>query len=147
MSNPTNSAQPAAGQAPGAPDRAAPTPGAVALSSGPADYDVVETDFGRLIWRVSAALANSTTMTVGECVIEPGKANGRHYHPNCDEVLYVADGHIRHTADDLTVEMRTGDIISIPAGVVHNARNLADSDAHLFISFSSAHRESIGVDH
>ncbi len=117
-----------------------------AIVSRPDDYLVEEMPWGRLIWRVSAERGNSTTMTVGECIISPGQQNGRHLHPNCDEVLYVARGRIVHSADDERTEMNVGDIISIPTGVVHNARNIGDSDAHLLISFSSAFRQSEGAE-
>lgn len=117
-----------------------------ATVSRPDDYLVEEMPWGRLIWRVSAERGNSTTMTVGECIIFPGAQNGRHLHPNCDEVLYVASGSIVHSADEERTEMNAGDIISIPSGVVHNARNVGDTDAHLIISFSSAYRESVGAE-
>lgn len=117
-----------------------------AIVSRPADYLVEEMPWGRLIWRVSAERGNSQTMTVGECIIAPGQGNGRHVHPNCDEVLYVASGRIVHSADAERTEMQAGDIISIPSGVVHNARNVGDEDAHLYISFSSAYRQSEGAE-
>lgn len=117
-----------------------------AIVSRPADNLVEQMPWGRLIWRVSAERGNSTTMTVGECIIAPGEQNGRHRHPNCDEVLYVASGRIVHSAGDVLTEMSEGDIISIPSGVVHNARNIGETEAHLFISFSSAYRESEGAE-
>jgi len=117
-----------------------------AIVSRPTDNLVEDMPWGRLIWRVSAERGNSQTMTVGECIIFPGEQNGRHVHPNCDEVLYVASGRIVHSADDDLTDMQTGDIISIPSGVVHNARNVGDEDAHLLISFSSAYRESEGAE-
>lgn len=117
-----------------------------AIVSRPDDYLVEEMPWGRLIWRVSAERGNSTSMTVGECIIFPGQQNGRHVHPNCDEVLYVASGHIVHSADQERTEMTAGDIISIPSGVVHNARNIGDQDAHLYIAFSSAYRQSEGAE-
>ena len=83
-------------------------------------------------------------MTVGEAVIKPGQQNPRHYHPNCDEVLHVVRGRILHTMGSRQAEMSTGDTVSIPTGVHHNARNIGTEDAVLAISFSSAHREVIG---
>lgn len=105
---------------------------------------VEETDFGRLVWMVSGSLGNSTTMTVGRCHIEPGRANPRHYHPNCDEVLHVLSGTIAHTLDDDEFTMEAGDTVSIPAGTVHNARNIGSGPAVLAIAFSSAYREVVG---
>jgi len=114
---------------------------ALARSTG---HEVEETPWGRLVWMVAGRLGNSTTMTVGRCYIDPGQANPRHHHPNCDEVLHVLEGTIEHSAGDELVAMGPGDTISIPAGVVHNARNVGTEQAVFVISFSSAHREVVG---
>ena len=83
-------------------------------------------------------------MTVGRAVIRPGESNPRHYHPNCDEVLYVLKGHIRHTMGDRTVEMQEGvNTVTIPTGMLHNATNIGDGDAVLWVSFSSADRKVV----
>jgi quercetin dioxygenase-like cupin family protein len=85
-------------------------------------------------------------MTIGTCFIEPGMQNSRHFHPNCDEVLRVVRGTIVQTWDGSECEMHAGDVVSIPSGVVHNARNIGNETAELAISFSSAYRETIVVD-
>jgi quercetin dioxygenase-like cupin family protein len=102
--------------------------------------------WGWLEWYVSAAIGNSTTMTVGKCVLNPGQANGRHYHPNCDEILTVLKGRIINTWNDEERVMEEGGVISIPSGVWHSARNLGDTPAELAISFSSAYRETVGLE-
>lgn len=109
-----------------------------------ADHQVLEQPWGVLTWYVSRELKNSDTMTVGRAVVRPGQQNPRHYHPNCDEVLLVLQGHILHTMNAVTVEMRAGDVVSIPTGVMHNARNMGTEDAILMVSFSSADRLSVG---
>lgn len=109
-----------------------------------ADHTVEETDFGRLVWMVSGALGNSTTMTVGRCYIDVGKANPRHYHPNCDEVLHVLQGTIRHSCGDEVVTMTAGDTISIPTGEVHNAENIGDEPVICVIAFSTPDRQVVG---
>ena len=101
------------------------------------------TSWGKLVWQVSAAIGNSRTMTVGVCCLNPGCHNARHYHPNCDEVLVVKSGRIIHTLGEEEREMETGDVIVIPTGVMHNARNIGDEPAELSISFSSADRQTI----
>lgn len=115
-----------------------------AVVSTPADYELIELPWGEIEWYVSGPLQNSTTMTVGQATVFPGKANPVHFHPNCDEVLHVLSGRILHTMDDVTVEMSAGDTVSIPKGVRHNATNIGDEDAKLAISFSTAWREVVG---
>jgi quercetin dioxygenase-like cupin family protein len=102
--------------------------------------------WGHLEWSVSARIGNSETMTIGTCFIDAGNQNGRHYHPNCDEVLRVVRGRIIQSLDGIEVEMNEGDVVSIPSGVVHNARNIGAEEAELAISFSSAYRETVDVD-
>lgn len=108
-------------------------------------HEVQDTSWGKLVWQVSAERKNSDNLTVGICYINPGEENGRHFHPNCEEVLSVWRGHIVHTWEDQEVEMRQGDTITIPAGVVHNARNVGTEVAELGICFSSAFRETVAV--
>jgi quercetin dioxygenase-like cupin family protein len=110
----------------------------------PAEYDVEETPWGRLVWMVSGRRGNSTTMTVGKCFIRPGEANPRHYHPNCDEVLYVVRGTIEHSVGDEVTRMGPGDVVSIPSGELHNARNVGSDEAEFVISFSSPDRQTVG---
>jgi quercetin dioxygenase-like cupin family protein len=109
-------------------------------------YKEIPFEWGSLTWYVSKALGSSETLTVGRCVLKPGQANPRHYHPNCDEVLHVLQGRILHTMHDQEAPMSEGDTISIPLGVPHNARNIGETDAILLICFSSAERETIGED-
>ena len=110
----------------------------------PADALITEVfDWGTITWMVSGPLGNSSTMTVGRSDIFPGRQNTRHYHPNCDEVLHVIQGTIEHACDDDLIRMGPGDTISIPSGVVHNARNVGEDVAVLVIAYSSAMREAI----
>ncbi len=105
---------------------------------------VEEQEWGRLEWMVSGALGNSSTMTIGRCYIRPGLQNPRHYHPNCDEVLHVLQGSIEHSLDDRVFAMGAGDTVSIPAGMVHNARNVGTDEAIFVIAFSTPDREVVG---
>jgi len=109
-----------------------------------ADVLVEPQPWGRLEWMVSGALGNSDTLTVGKCFIEPGQQNPVHHHPNCDEVLSVISGRIRHRVGDEYVEMTAGDTISIPKGSVHNATNIGDEQCELLICFDTATREVVG---
>jgi len=112
-----------------------------ALVARAADNVVDEMPWGRLAWMVSGPIGNSTAMTVGRCHISPGQANPRHYHSNCDEIVQVLSGTIVHTLDDEEFTMSVGDTVSIPAGTVHNARNIGEEPAVLALAFSSAYRE------
>lgn len=107
---------------------------------------VVSMPSGELRWYTSAELGNTRTMTTGVAIMKPGKSNPRHFHPNCDEILHVVSGRIRHTMNEVSTELEAGDTVSIPQGVLHNATNVGTEDAVLSISFSTAYREAVGYD-
>jgi quercetin dioxygenase-like cupin family protein len=107
----------------------------------PDTYKVERHDWGEITWFVCKELDNSRHMTVGRCILNPGFANPRHSHANCEEVLHVLQGKIVHTVNGgQEVELLAGDTITIPPNVMHNARNVGDLDAVLLICFSSAER-------
>jgi quercetin dioxygenase-like cupin family protein len=100
--------------------------------------------WGDLTWFANRALGNTDEMTVGRCVLKPGACNGRHYHPNCSEILVVVRGRIRHTiANDQETELNEGDTVSVPPNIRHCATNVGETDAILFIAFSSADRQAV----
>ena len=101
--------------------------------------------WGELTWFAHGTLGNTQEMTVGRCVIRPGQANPRHYHPNCSEILVVQSGRIRHTdAEGASTEMGPDDTVTIPPGIWHQAQNIGPEDAVLIIACSSAWRETVG---
>lgn len=112
--------------------------------SRPSSYLTEKHEWGRLVWMVNRALGTSETLTVGRCFIDPGKSNPRHQHANCDEVLYVVAGTIEHSLGEATFPMQAGDIVSIPSGQLHNARNVGDDVAEFVICYSSADRQTEG---
>jgi quercetin dioxygenase-like cupin family protein len=109
------------------------------------ECEVIGMDWGQLTWYASGKLGNSDDITVGKCVIKPGRENPLHSHPNCAEVLVVQQGRIAHVVEGgKEVEMGAGDVITLPTDLPHKARNLGDEDAVLLIAFTSADRETQG---
>ncbi len=104
----------------------------------------IEDDWGRLTWFAGRTLGNAEGLTLGRCEIEPGRSNPHHHHPNCEEVLVVLEGRIRHTAAEGEVEMGPGDVITCPPGFAHHATNVGDETAVLLVAFSSADRQVVG---
>ena len=109
------------------------------------DAKKIAFDWGNLTWFAGRSLSNSTEMTVGRCILKPGQSNPRHYHPNCTEILVVIQGRIEHTgANGGKVKLGPGDTVTIPPNTWHQATNIGDTEAVLFIAFSSANRQTIG---
>ncbi len=100
-------------------------------------------NFGEIRWLVSGALDPGATMTVGVCRIDAGKSNPLHYHPNCDEVLYVVSGRCRKHIGGQSAEMGPGDCIRIPRGQHHKAEALGGAPMVCLIAYDTPKREVV----
>src|ERR1041385_2060256 len=65
-----------------------------------AQLPVEQNDWGTLQWLCNGKLISGAEQTLGLATIRPGKKNPVHYHPNCEEVLYVISGHGLQSYDD-----------------------------------------------
>lgn len=102
-------------------------------------------DWGVIEWVASRKL-NGSDVTVGRVVIRPGRSNPRHAHHTCQEVLYLLSGTLDHTLRDVVVRLEAGDTIVVPAGVVHNARNVGGGEAEMIVAYSSGERDFAPAD-
>ena len=60
---------------------------------------------------------------------EPHTAFGKHSHPG-EEIIYVLEGSLEYQVnDDKPVTLKAGEVLFIPAGVVHSARNNSNAKA------------------
>jgi quercetin dioxygenase-like cupin family protein len=56
--------------------------------------------------------------------LEPGTSAPRHSHPG-EEIIYVLEGTWEYTLEGKPpVVLKAGDVLFIPAGVIHSARNV-----------------------
>jgi quercetin dioxygenase-like cupin family protein len=61
--------------------------------------------------------------------IEPGIAFGRHTHPG-EEIIYVLAGSLEYEVEGKpAVTLKAGDVLFIPAGTIHAAKNVGTSTA------------------
>jgi quercetin dioxygenase-like cupin family protein len=119
--------------------------GAVPVLLKQDELEFLNADWGQLTWYANKQLGNTDYLTLGRCILYRDQANPRHYHPNCDEILTVLQGRIRHTwINGDEIEMNEGDTITIPAGMPHQARNIGPGIALLIIAFTAADRQTIG---
>jgi quercetin dioxygenase-like cupin family protein len=59
----------------------------------------------------------------------PGAAFGRHTHPG-EEINYVLEGLLEYTIEGKpSVTLKAGDVLFIPAGTVHAAKNVGGNNA------------------
>ena len=103
-------------------------------------HKVITEDWGTLSWLASKQIGNAEGLTVGSVTIKAGKTNPRHRHPKSEEVLYLLKGRLNHTLGDKTIKMSAGDVITISAGVFHNATSLGPEDAEMVVVYSQGTR-------
>ena len=61
--------------------------------------------------------------------IDPGVAFGKHTHPG-EEIIYVLEGSLEYQIEGKSpVTLKAGDVLFIPAGTIHAARNVSSSTA------------------
>jgi quercetin dioxygenase-like cupin family protein len=102
--------------------------------------------WGAIKWLCNQELDPEAVQTFGLVHILPGERNPVHYHPNCDELLYVLAGECEHSLEEETVHLTAGSLIRIPAGARHNAVNRGWQPVQMVICYSSADRQTIFVE-
>lgn len=108
-----------------------------------AQLPVEQNTWGTLQWVCNGKLMPGSTQTVGLATISPGKQNPVHYHPNCEEVLYVISGEGLQSYDGHTIPLKAGMTIRIPAKVKHNMVNTGTETLRTLVSFSSGDRKTV----
>jgi oxalate decarboxylase/phosphoglucose isomerase-like protein (cupin superfamily) len=109
-----------------------------------ADALTVQTfDWGTLQWLASAAIFPGCAQTLGLCHLFAGKRNPLHYHPNCEEILYVQQGAGKHLLDEEWVPVRPGSVVRIPIGMKHQLVNDQTETLVTIIAFSSGDRQTV----
>ena len=99
--------------------------------------------WGTLKWVCNEKLMPGAEQTVGLATILPGKHNPVHYHPNCEEVLFVISGQGLHSYDGRTIPLKAGMTIRIPAKVKHNLVNTGTEPLRALVSYSSGDRKTV----
>jgi mannose-6-phosphate isomerase-like protein (cupin superfamily) len=99
--------------------------------------------FGEIRWLVTGKLDSAAKMTVGVCRIDRGRSNPLHYHPNCDEVLYVISGRCRKTIEGRSAELGPGDCVRIPRGQRHKAEALGSAPFVCLIAYDTPDRQVV----
>ena len=108
------------------------------------DATIEKHSWGRIHWFAGSGEGRSEEMTFGKCIIEPDCNTRQHYHPNCEEILHVVEGFVRHhvAGEEEFMELGPGDTIVIPPEVKHHAENVGSVEAELIVVYSSPEKES-----
>ena len=103
-------------------------------------------DWGEIVWLDSQDHTGTDALTVGKVTIRPDKRNAEHYHPNCDESLYLLWGELEHTIGEEATTLTAGDLIHILEGDRHQATNTGSEDAVAIIVYNTGTRDIEFVD-
>ena len=61
--------------------------------------------------------------------LDPGVASSKHWHPG-EEIIYVLEGSLEYEVEGKPpVTLKAGDVLFIPAGTVHAAKNVGSGNA------------------
>lgn len=100
-------------------------------------------EWGTLHWLANAAVLPGAAQTLGICQLYAGQKNPLHYHPNCEEILYVDLGTGKHLLDQEWIDVRPGYVVRIPANMKHQLINTGPDTMITIITFSSGERETV----
>jgi quercetin dioxygenase-like cupin family protein len=89
-----------------------------------------EHDWGIFSAVSSPADGAERIMTV-EGTFFPGKGHDFHRHPNQEEVIYVLEGELEQWVEHERRLLGPGDVVVIPAGVVHASFNVSEEQAKI----------------
>jgi len=101
-------------------------------------------NWGAIRWLINHRIDPEAQQTFGIVRIDAGKTNALHLHPNCEELMYILSGSGITRVGDTVVSLHPGDLVRIPAGVLHQATAAESAPLVAAISYSSASRQVIG---
>jgi mannose-6-phosphate isomerase-like protein (cupin superfamily) len=83
-------------------------------------------------------LQTTNRTQVAMMILKPGKSSGSRPegHRNSDQVLLVLEGEVEGEIGDVTITMKEGDFVIIPAGTKHKFNNRSSADAVTFNTYS-----------
>jgi quercetin dioxygenase-like cupin family protein len=58
---------------------------------------------------------------------DPGYVAPRHTHPG-EEIIYVIEGSLEYEIGGKSTRVKAGDVLFVPAGVVHTAKNIGQGN-------------------
>lgn len=96
-----------------------------------APADLSGTAFSHLDVRyLVAPERNGAELTAVGQTIYPadGGTHETHLHPNAEETIIVISGRGRHLVGDRWFDLRAGDVVFVPKGVVHGAESMGAED-------------------
>lgn len=105
---------------------------------------LLEMDWGKIQWLCGQDIDPDAEMTFGMVYIEAGKSNPKHYHPNCEELIFVLSGECDHSLGEEVFHLKPGMMLRIPRDTWHDAKVTSWEPCRMLIMYSAPDRETIG---
>jgi mannose-6-phosphate isomerase-like protein (cupin superfamily) len=99
-----------------------------------------EQAWGWLNFLADEETTSTPGVTVGTARISPGQENPLHIHPNCTEIILFLAGSVEHVVGNDVVEVSQGDMLIVPAGVAHKARNVGPDPVDMVVIYNAGRR-------
>lgn len=90
-----------------------------------------ELDWGTLGWLSHPPATGAEQLTVLEVDLKPGRGHAFHKHPDQEEVIYVISGEIEQWLEQAQQNLKPGDSVCIPKGVVHASFCVSEGPARV----------------
>ncbi len=99
--------------------------------------------WGRIAFLADRKTVGGDRLSMARVVLRSGGGNPMHVHPNCDELLYLLKGTLRHICGEHEVLLNPGDTLRVGQNVKHRAQVVGDEDAEMIVVYSAGERETV----
>ncbi len=89
-------------------------------------------------WYFKDGLGDSESLVFVRARVTPGAGHPFHTHPEMDEIIYVLEGSMTQWLEREKKELKPGDSIYIPRGVVHGCINQTQAECEFLAILSPA---------
>lgn len=98
--------------------------------------------WGELHWYCGHDVGKSRDMTFARCRILPDCKTHERHHPDCEEIIHVINGILRHhiAGEESFRELTPGDTVVIPPKTKHQIECVDDEQADLVLVWSSTEK-------
>ncbi|MGJ8564521.1 MAG: cupin domain-containing protein [Alphaproteobacteria bacterium] len=91
-------------------------------------------------WLMEDAIVSDAGLSPAKMTVRVGALSEAHSHPNCSEAIHVMQGTIEQRCGKEWSVKTAGDTCLIPAGAIHQTRNVGREPAILMVAHSSGSR-------
>jgi quercetin dioxygenase-like cupin family protein len=92
-------------------------------------------------WHCKPGMVRDTNLMFVRAQLPPGEAHPFHFHPKMEEILYVLSGTAEQWVETEQRQMKPGDSLYLPAGIIHGTYNTGGEVLDFLAVLSPANSE------